>query len=417
MKSSTTPEFIFAAELRAGTTPSILPAGPLTDRSSQCRVPVNLFHAQEKLREFSTKGTCGPLFETSSASSTLQTLLESRLRQRMGAFGSPEYELKWKHWDMPSGQPICALRASPRRTSASDYIGWRTPSAGDAQRGVMPNPDPNAGQHSLTNEAQQVPPVEWPEEPVTEPELAGWATPNCCPDAPNAGKNRGNGQMRERNSGTNIESQAPIAGWGTSRASNNAGHGNPERSTDGLARLEDQAQGLPIAGWCSPMAQDHSRGSLPPRPHDTGVPLSQQAVMVAGWQTPHTPRKNDSQHSDSTYLGKEVQAQVSGLAPSGSPAATENSAVSGWPSPQAHDQKGGKTQEQIQTMRQNWGAGVSNLNEVCNQVPQPRGKLNARFSAWLMGFPEAWTQAAEKATLLPRKKTSSGPSPKTKPAA
>jgi hypothetical protein len=45
----------------------------------------------------------------------------------MGVNGSPEYELTWKSWDMKSGPPICALRASGRRTSGSACSGWPTP--------------------------------------------------------------------------------------------------------------------------------------------------------------------------------------------------------------------------------------------------------------------------------------------------
>ncbi len=40
----------------------------------------------------------------------------------MVASGSPLYELTWKSWDMPSGAPICALRASARRTSVSELF-------------------------------------------------------------------------------------------------------------------------------------------------------------------------------------------------------------------------------------------------------------------------------------------------------
>lgn len=43
------------------------------------------------------------------------------------------------------------------------------------------------------------------------------------------------------------------------------------------AREQGQAM---LAGYCSPMAQDGTRGGLPPRPHDTGVPLSQQAALA-----------------------------------------------------------------------------------------------------------------------------------------
>src|SRR5690606_25586044 len=34
------------------------------------------------------------------------------------------------------------------------------------------------------------------------------------------------------------------------------------------------------------------------------------------------------------------------------------------PTPQAHDQRGGKTREQVEAMRRRTGAGVRNLNEV-----------------------------------------------------
>ena len=35
-----------------------------------------------------------------------------------------------------------------------------------------------------------------------------------------------------------------------------------------------------LAGWCSPTATDANRGSLPPRPQDTGIPLSQQVAVI-----------------------------------------------------------------------------------------------------------------------------------------
>ena len=54
----------------------------------------------------------------------------------MDANGSPEYALTWKHWDMPSGPPICALRASARRTSDSGYTGWPTPTQRDHKDGA-----------------------------------------------------------------------------------------------------------------------------------------------------------------------------------------------------------------------------------------------------------------------------------------
>lgn len=105
-------------------------------KSGPPRVPVSLLVAREKLREFSTKGTFGPIFEISSPSAILQRSLENKLRVRMAAHGSPEYDLTWKEWDMPSGLPICALRASGRRTSGNGSTGWPTPVANDDNRSV-----------------------------------------------------------------------------------------------------------------------------------------------------------------------------------------------------------------------------------------------------------------------------------------
>jgi hypothetical protein len=79
-----------------------------------------------------TNDTSGPLFTTSSPSASLQRSLENRLHQNLDVNGSPEFALTWKAVDMPAGAPICALRASGRRTSGKDYGGWPTPVEDDA---------------------------------------------------------------------------------------------------------------------------------------------------------------------------------------------------------------------------------------------------------------------------------------------
>jgi len=74
-----------------------------------------------------TNATFGRSSFDSSASASLQSCLENRLRARLDVHGSLEYVLTWKHWDMPSGPLICALRARARRTSDSAFSGWPTP--------------------------------------------------------------------------------------------------------------------------------------------------------------------------------------------------------------------------------------------------------------------------------------------------
>lgn len=110
--------------------------GQTTDQSGPDHAPVSRSAMQEVGKAFPTNDTCGPLFNASSPSVRLQSSLESRLRARLDVNGSPEYALIWKHWDMPSGPPICRLRASAHRTSDKGFGGWPTPMAGTpAQKG------------------------------------------------------------------------------------------------------------------------------------------------------------------------------------------------------------------------------------------------------------------------------------------
>ena len=113
-------------ESAGGPTPSNSQVGA-TAPSGQAPVPVSRSRRRASGKAPQTVATSGLLFADSSPSGVLQRSLESRLRRRMAATGSPEYALTWKHWDMPSGGPICALRASALRTSGSGCTGWPTP--------------------------------------------------------------------------------------------------------------------------------------------------------------------------------------------------------------------------------------------------------------------------------------------------
>ena len=108
------------------------PDGPKTGQCGQEAAPANPSAWREKELERLTKDTYGPLFDALSPSEALQRSLANRLRQRMAAYGSPEYVLTWKQWDMLSGAPICALRAAGRRMSGSAFGGWPTLTLQDA---------------------------------------------------------------------------------------------------------------------------------------------------------------------------------------------------------------------------------------------------------------------------------------------
>lgn len=103
---------------------------------------------------------------------------------------------------------------------------------------------------------------------------------------------------------------------------------------------------FPLAGWVSPMAQDGTRGGLPPRPQDTGVPLSQLAAL-AGWATPT------------------VQDAENNAGPS-------------------------------QWERNSWPLNVQASGTTTTLSPVPmekRGALNPDFCRWLMGYPDVWASS------------------------
>ncbi len=125
------PPVISSEALAAGPMPASSPDGPRAAPSGQALAPASPSAPPDALTAWATSGTYGPLFCTSSPSAVLQRSLESKLQALLDVNGSPEYVLTWKHWDMPSGPPICALRASARPTSVNGCTGWPTPNCMD----------------------------------------------------------------------------------------------------------------------------------------------------------------------------------------------------------------------------------------------------------------------------------------------
>jgi hypothetical protein len=84
--------------------------------------------------------------------------------------------------------------------------------------------------------------------------------------------------------------------------------------------LTDQAR---LTGWCSPTATDPQRGVGPPRPQDTGVPLSQQVAELAGWGTPNA---NDWKGNATTRADEargQLRHQIQPPGATGSPSSAE----------------------------------------------------------------------------------------------
>jgi hypothetical protein len=144
--------------------PSDLRDGRKPGWSGRVRVPASHSARRAGGEANGTSDISGPTCDVSSPSAILQSCLENRLRANLDASGSPEYVLTWKHWDIPSGPPICALRASVPRTSGSDSTGWPSPKARDRGRQGRRTPNPGGGNSNL-------------DEQTFDLLLTGWASP------------------------------------------------------------------------------------------------------------------------------------------------------------------------------------------------------------------------------------------------
>ena len=278
MNSKNTPNAISSQESGDGPTPCSSQAG-------QTMFPFGLevVHASPSVPPVSGKGsqmsdTSGPSSGASLTSAALQLSLESRLRANLDGRGSPEYKLTWKHWDMPSGQPICALRASGRRTSANGCSGWPTAAARD-YRSESATPEFNAKRdaHSRGKPLSYV------------ATMAGWSTATVN-DARN-GRNQTAGRKdpnSKHHSGQALCDQAILAGWATPNAKTGGEEtreSKAKRPRSGGIDLQSMAQlaGSDAAktnGWNTPRATDGSKGG----PNQSGGSLPCDAAKAGSGQ-------------------------------------------------------------------------------------------------------------------------------------
>ena len=271
----------------AGPMPCASPAGPMIAPPGPAPVRVSRFRAQDSTKGMPTNDTSGPLFSASSPSAGLQSSLENRLRARTDVNGSPEYVLTWKHWDMPAGPLICALRASARHTSGNGCIGLPTP--------VVPNGGrrPRDGAMSLTGQTpdgkkRQVD-LDW----IARKAMAGWPTPKAqedgrTPEQYAEGRLRGYETRKGKTSGGpsskvgTLSIAVQVVGYATPRAIDGRPKGNGPRPDTLTGQMHYGSDRKRLAGgalnpdfvcwlmgyppdWvgCAPSATPSSRKSRP----------------------------------------------------------------------------------------------------------------------------------------------------------
>ncbi len=317
-----------AGRSRSGSLDGKAPHGPEA-------APASPSHPQGALAAWATSGTFGPLFTGSSPSAVLQSSLESRLRARMAVTGSPEYALTWSHWDMPSGPPICRLRALGHRTSGSGFGGWPTPTANDD------NKSPEA--HLAMKKRM--------------------------------GERAGTGANRTAITSLQVMAKTVLAGWPSLRA-------NKWGAPDSHGKTPE-----PLAGWPSPMAGTPAQKGY----NEAGnTDSSRKTVeLLAGWTT---PQSHDAQgRGDAERLTRHGTKH-------GCRNLNDEAALAGWATPRARDFKWqGQTRarKEAGVPPDNLDCQVKEFIFGRSTTSSPaetgkRGALNPAFSLWLMGFSSGW---------------------------
>ena len=200
---------ISSAGLAAGPTHFVSPDGQVNFPFGPDHVLANRFRAPASEKDTQTNGISGLSGSTLSASAALARSLASRLRAATDLNGSMEYSLTWKVRVTPAQRPICALRASARRTSGKGCTGWPTPNSGpqndndstwEARREAMKEKHDNGNGFGLTLGMAA--------------SLTGWATPQLAD---------GRGRTGPASKNKDLGRDATLAGPDTD--SSNAGTG------------------------------------------------------------------------------------------------------------------------------------------------------------------------------------------------
>lgn len=232
------------------------PDGPLPSNSLACQtmfgfgqevVRANRFRAPETERVKRTSDTSGQSSIVSSATVRLQSCLVSKLRGLLAENGSTEYDLTWTSWDMESGLPICALRASTRRTGDNGCTGARG----------WPTPDVAASRETRNRTSSRKPGSNHNDGVTLRDavEMSGWPTPvHACGDKESPG------------TADSLINAVVLAGWATPRTIT----GGPEEDATRKARNAGGANLQTMAGWATPAARDHRHPNAKSREDRTG---------------------------------------------------------------------------------------------------------------------------------------------------
>ena len=204
---------------------SNLPSGTQADLFGQEALRVNPSQSLEKVREKTIADTSGLSSLISLESAILQQCLENKLHQLSNLDGSMIYKMTLRKKVTPQQRVYSHLGLSGLRTKGTDSSllpsAWPTPLRSDGRGSA------GVGKKELPNIAK----------------LTAWPTLQAMDAA--------RGPIRSLVNGQRIDKKGVRFGLSLVTAAT-------------------------LSPWATPTATDPKRGTKPPRPHDTGIPLTQQ---------------------------------------------------------------------------------------------------------------------------------------------
>jgi len=296
----------------------------------------------------------------------------------MDVNGSPEFALTWKDWDMPAGGPICALRASERRTGDKGCSGWPTPTCPVVTNGH------EAGNNRFVTKTC---------------DLVGWPTCNACDwkDSPGMRETGVNPDGTERKRLDMLPRVAQLAAWPTPRTPT-GGPETAERKQE-LGRTEsgggDLAAVANLAAWPTPSANKNTKNSRDPQRMKEGGRQTclADAAHLAGWAT---PRAEDAESAGMRH-SRGVADTLTAQAGQGLP-------LAGWGTPRVTTNGGhGSPDRATDGMARLEDQAHGVLSTYCPAGTGKRGVLRPGHSRWLMGYPVAWDSCGATAMQSCRK--------------